>query len=716
MRREKLVTAVFVAILAAAAIYSAVSVRPRPKWLVGATQVPQILVSGTPDNMTVSGYWRFYISTSGYDNLVCLLRPVDTALATGPVIQSINSPFPIPSGTEIKSRAQIRLSITSDGMFPWYEGVIEKVYYYYNDGTGTIRALPYWRIEAPGGWKKAYVPYHLKMELIENGQVVKLLYDNIVIVGPGMGDLYIPEYDITIRNLGMLPQGYLPPVSEDMAVIYLPDGPRIVRETDLKALLKPLLGQTYPGPCKVDLKWTDASGDGSPKIVSSTTVDAGDGLLSPWSASFSIVKPLPTNEPKINISANLSVGAGLTQPTLHLTAQAAGAEGFRPNLWSIDGIDVYQGSIEKVYIEQQWGTGFTLYVRFPKTSAPNSVQATVRLRAVGAADTWTEVVGQMALGTLQPMKVPLITSSPPSWMLSVYDGASIWDMQKDSPYKEVLDAVSGRSAGTFERVGGKVVLAGAEGRTDFAAQVMIDVPLSLVESYAVVKPNGDPEILDKYLEMVLPGGMENTVKFRVRNRGLTGDTFSPSAKLPQGENVLWGYGSLTYIPVGETKEMLINLRALRVEKDHDIEVPFTVMALGSFKTDSGTLKIHLKAGYAEVVLKAQVTVYVSDAKTKVPIEGATVFCAGKGPQFTDSHGTTIFSDVNTGPQKVSVSKIGYYTRDLTYQVSETSSNLITVELTPVSERAISPLLIAAIVSAVAVGSGVIYYFYKRKRP
>jgi hypothetical protein len=695
-----------------------VSVRPRPKWLVGATQVPQILVSGTPDNMTVSGYWRFYISTSGYDNLVCLLRPVDTALVTGPVIQSINSPFPIPSGTEIKSRAQIRLSITSDGMFPWYEGVIEKVYYYYNDGTGTIRALPYWRIEAPGGWKKAYVPYHLKMELVENGQVVKILYDNIVIVGPGMGDLYIPEYDITIRNLGMLPQGYLPPVSEDMAVIYLPDGPRIVRETDLKALLKPLLGQTYPGPCKVDLKWTNASGDGSPKVVSNTTVEVHDtSLLSPWSAYFSIVKPLPTNEPKISISADLSVGAGLKQPTLHLTAQAAGAEGFIPNSWSIDGIDVYQGSIEKVYIEQQWGTGFTLYVRFPKTASQNSVLATVRLRAVGAADTWTEVVKQMALDTLQPMKVPLITSSPPSWMLAVYGGALVWDEEKDSPYKEVLDAVSGKSAGTFGRAEGKVVLAGAETRTDFAAQVMIDVPLSLVESYAVVRPNGDPEILDKHPEMVLLGGMENTVSFRVRNRGLTGDTFVTKISLPEGENILWVSGSQTYIPVGETKEMAMSLRALRVEKDHDIEVPFTVMALGSFKTDSGTLKIHLKAGYAEVVLKAQVTVYVSDAKTRVPIEGATVFCAGKGPQYTNSYGTTIFSDVNTGPQEVLVSKRGYYTRDLTYQVSATSSNLVTVELTPVGEKEISPLLIAAIVSAIAVGSGAAYYFYyKRKRP
>jgi len=712
VRRDKLVAVVFVAILAAAAIYSAVSVRPKPKWLVGATQVPQILVSGTPDNMTVSGYWRFYISTSGYDNLVCLLRPVDTALATGPVIQSINSPFPIPSGTEIRSRAQIRLSITSDGMFPWYEGVIEKVYYYYNDGTGTIRALPYWRIEAPGGWKKAYVPYHLKMELVENGQVVKLLYDNIVIVGPGMGDLYIPEYDITIRNLGMLPQGYLPPVSEDMAVIYLPSGPRIVRETDLKALLKPLLGQTYPGPCKVDLKWTDASGDGSPKIVSDTTVEAKGGGLAPWSASFSIVKPLPTNEPKISIWADLSISASWTNPTVYLTAQAAGVQGFNPSSWSIDSVSFSKGKLDAL-IDQQWGKGFKLKVKL--TNSGETI-ATVKLRAVGAADTWTEVVGQMALDTLQPMDVPLITSSPPSWMLAVYGGVLVWDMQKDSPYKEVLDAVSGKSAGTFERVEGKVVLAGAETRTDFAAQVMIDVPLSLVESYAVVKPNGDPEILDKYPEMVLLGGRENTVSFRVRNRGLTGDTFVTKISLPEGENVLWVSGSQTYIPVGETKEMAMSLRALRVEKDHDIEVPFTVMALGSFKTDSGTLKIHLKAGYAEVVRKAQVTVYVSDAKTRVPIEGATVFCAGKGPQFTDRYGTTVFSDVNTGPQKVSVSKSGYYARDLTYQVSETSSNLITVELTPVSERAISPLLIAAIVSAVAVGSGAAYYFYKRKRP
>jgi hypothetical protein len=400
-----------------------------------------------------------------------------------------------------------------------------------------------------------------------------------------------------------------------------------------------------------------------------------------------------------------------------LTAQAAGAEGFIPNSWSIDGIDVYQGSIEKVYIEQQWGTGFTLYVRFPKTASQNSVLATVRLRAVGAADTWTEVVKQMALDTLQPMKVPLITSSPPSWMLAVYGGALVWDEEKDSPYKEVLDAVSGKSAGTFGRAEGKVVLAGAETRTDFAAQVMIDVPLSLVESYAVVRPNGDPEILDKHPEMVLLGGMENTVSFRVRNRGLTGDTFVTKISLPEGENILWVSGSQTYIPVGETKEMAMSLRALRVEKDHDIEVPFTVMALGSFKTDSGTLKIHLKAGYAEVVLKAQVTVYVSDAKTRVPIEGATVFCARKGPQFTNSYGTTVFSDINTGPQEVSVSKRGYYTRDLTYQVSATSSNLVTVELTPVGEKEISPLLIAAIVSAIAVGSGAAYYFYyKRKRP
>jgi len=228
------------------------------------------------------------------------------------------------------------------------------------------------------------------------------------------------------------------------------------------------------------------------------------------------------------------------------------------------------------------------------------------------------------------------------------------------------------------------------------------------------------EILDKNPEMVLLGGRENTVSFRVRNEGFTGDTFViKEVSLPEGENVLWVSGSQTYIPVGETKEMAMSLRALRVEKDHDIEVPFTVMALGSFKTDSGTLKIHLKAGYAEVVRKAQVTVYVSDAKTRVPIEGATVFCAGKGPQLTNSYGTTVFDDVNTGPQEISVSKSGYYARDLTYQVSETGSNMVTVELTPikekVKEKGISPLLIAAVVSAVAIGAGATYYFYK-KRP
>jgi hypothetical protein len=74
--------------------------------------------------------------------------------------------------------------------------------------------------------------------------------------------------------------------------------------------------------------------------------------------------------------------------------------------------------------------------------------------------------------------------------------------------------------------------------------------------------------------------------------------------------------------------------------------------------------------------------------------------------------------VNTGPQEISVSKSGYYARDLTYQVSETGSNMVTVELTPikekVKEKGISPLLIAAVVSAIAIGAGATYYFYKKR--
>jgi hypothetical protein len=160
--------------------------------------------------------------------------------------------------------------------------------------------------------------------------------------------------------------------------------------------------------------------------------------------------------------------------------------------------------------------------------------------------------------------------------------------------------------------------------------------------------------------------------------------------------------------------MKIWLHAGRVEEDQTVELPFAVKAMGSGRYDNGVLKVKLIKGYGPAEEYSSVTVFVLDKKTNNPIKGAVVTCA-TAQEVTDEYGKAKFENVKTGTQTVYAEKEGYYRGSTTVSVSTSETNIARIYLKPTTERAISPLLIAAIVSAVAIGAGVVYYFYKRKR-
>jgi hypothetical protein len=224
----------------------------------------------------------------------------------------------------------------------------------------------------------------------------------------------------------------------------------------------------------------------------------------------------------------------------------------------------------------------------------------------------------------------------------------------------------------------------------------------------------EPELLE------LPGGYEKSVTVTVKNEEF-GDTFYIEWSKPLPSPIYCASADTPAVEPDQTVQMKIWLGAGRVEEDRTVELPFAVKAMRSGRYDNGVLKVKLIKGFGPAEEYSSVTVFVLDKKTESPIEGAVVICA-TAMGVTDKYGKAYFENVHTGTQTVYAEKEGYYRGSTTVSVSTSGTSIACIylkpvtEREPVTERKISLLLIAAIVSAIAVGSGAAYYFYKRKRP
>ena len=716
MRTDRLVAVVFAAILAAAVIYSAVSVRPRPKWLLSGQVIPTLTVSGTAGNLKVSGVWRFTLAVNTYDQIDLLMAPPEVSLSDRQYIQSVTDQtgmVPLDMA-KLRERRALRLTLTPLEDKPVLVGRMLERKYVYDDGTGTTRAWRFWEFDS---WKYFFLPYKVRASLIENGVEVKVLVDNkVIFAGPPEygGDLSfsIPEYGIKINNLGALLSGKFPP-SDDMALIYVsPTEARWVKKTDLKSCLQRYfeLGKTPIG--KVQFKLTSAN-QGEIK-------DSGRSFHHHWEATWpaSYINWITTDmtitdgfgglsgTPRIYINEDQGSTFGSTTYNWEFQITAT-SPGFNPDEFRFKSAPAWLKPSDWTKIK-----GGYFDVSF---SAADPRSGSFDLEFRGAADTYKEVAEQTGAAFLTRIlesDIPEWHTAAPSW-LSVSD---VWD--KHSLYSDYCENAPGEPTGITTA---HFYTAVAETPVSFATQlVTVEAPLDLFDAYVYIPPWGIPKIQKIEPETLeLPGGQSKDVTVTVMNEAkMSGDTFYIQWSKPLPSPIFCESVKSATVGPGETKDITITLSAGLVKEEDDgkvVELPFGVVAVYSGKYDNGKITVKLKKGFGTARETSSVDIIVIDKKTKDPVEHALVYCAGS-IQFTDSNGVASFSGVPVGTQTAWAEKEGYDKGSTTVEVSASKTNKGYIYLVPKTERAISPLLIAAIVSAVAVGSGAAYYFYKRKRP
>jgi hypothetical protein len=717
MKKDKLVTAVFVAILAAAVIYSAVSVRPRPKWLLSGQVIPTLTVWGTADNLKVSGVWRFTLAVNTYDQIDLLMAPPEVSLSDRQYIQSVTDQtqmVPLDMA-KLRERRALRLTLTPLEDKPVLVGRMLERKYVYDDGTGTTRAWRFWEFDS---WKYFFLPYKVRVSLIENGVEVKVLVaDKVIFAGPpeygGDMSFSIPEYGIKINNLGALLSGRFPP-SDDMALIYVsPTEAKWVKKTDLKSYLQRYfeLGKTPIG--KVQFKLTSAN-QGEIK-------DSGKSFHHQWEISptwltgqwittdMTITDGFDglTGTPRIYIKEDQGSTFGSTTYNWEFQITAT-SPGFKPDEFRFKSAPGWLQPSDWRKIK-----GGYFDVSF---SAADPRSGSFDLEFRGAADTYKEVAEQTGAAFLTRIlesDIPEWHTAAPSW-LSVSD---VWD--KHSLYSDYCENAPGEPTGITTA---NFYTAVAETPVSFATQlVTVEAPLDLFDAYVYIPPWGIPKIQKIEPETLeLAGGQSKDVTVTVKNEApMSGDTFYIQWSKPLPFPIYCESIKSATVGPGETKDITITLSVGSVgEKDDGktVELPFAVVAAYSGKYDNGKITGKLKKGFGIAREVASVDIFVIDKKTHDPVVGAFVTCAGSS-QFTGSDGKASFSGVTVGTQTATAEKEGYYKSSTTVEVSASKTNIGYIYLVPKTERETSPLLIAAVVSAVAVGSGAAYYFYyKRKRP
>jgi hypothetical protein len=678
--------------------------------------IPTLTITGTAENLKVSGKWVFTLVVNTYDRIDLLMAPpADITLNNTTYIQGVKNSTGMDIPTDVarlKERKMLRLILTPLANKPILIGRMLERKYVYGDGTGTTRAWKFWEFDH---WDSFIIPYSVRVSVVENGVETRVLVENKIILAgsPDYGGTLsfdIPEYGIRINNLGALLSGKFPP-SADMALIYVSSTEnRWVKKTDLINCLQRYfeLGKTPIGQVKFKLSWADV---GEIREGGKSFYHHYDAGYFPYPGDWITTKMTITDgfnsltgTPRIYIdeTQGLTYQSHLYYWKFDITQTSPG---FNP--------DEFRFKSAPGWLKPSDWTKMDNRSRFTVTfSAADPRSGSFELEFRGAADTYEEVAKQTGAAYLTPKfaaDIPEWYTSAPSWLTV----RNVWD--EHSLYSDYCENDSGvwdiKTVNDYTAV--------AETPVSFASQlVTVEAPLDLFDAYIYMPPWGIPKIESISPELLeLQGGPPGgTVTVRVKNLSqVSGDTFA--VEWPQGlPSPIRAETDFPTVNPGETVDISIRLYASRVEEESTVEIPFQVKAWGSGKTDSGIIKVKLLPGYGPPEEYAPVWVYVEDRKTGAAIAGATVRCAGT-EATTDERGRAYFPSVKAGYQTITAEKAGYYTRSEQKKIEANKTNYVTIALRPMGEEERSPLLIAAIVSAVAVGSGAAYYFYyKRKRP